>query len=74
MNNDENVTNIPESNRYSKTNFNWFKDIILIQNLEYIDNNKINDSIRMLSMNIKGINPWNQYKMNFLKGLLIGWK
>ena len=57
----------PESNRIRQTNLNRYRNIRPIQYSGYIDRQKISGNIRILSLNVKGINPQNEYKMNLLK-------
>ena len=38
----------------------------IIQHKGYVDNIKINENIRVLSINPRGINPWNNYRMEML--------
>jgi len=63
----QSTSNTPESNRMRQTNLNRYRNIIPIQHLGYIDRQKISRNIRILLLNLKGINPWNEYKMNLLK-------
>ena len=63
-----NRNNQPESQRTVQTSMNNFTTRIIppIQNEGYVDNIKNNENTRILSLNPRGINPWNNYRMEML--------
>ena len=63
----ENVTNVLENIRFRQTHLNRFREIRPIQHPGCIDDCKMSGNIRMLAMNVKGINPWNQHRVSLLK-------
>ena len=63
----ENVTDVPENIRFRQMHLNRFREIRSIQHPGHIDNCKMSGKIRMIAMNVKGMNPWNQHRMNLLK-------
>ena len=60
-------TDTPERNRMRQTNLNHMRQIPPITHPGYIDTIKSEENIRILSLNIREINPWNQYRMSLLK-------
>ena len=64
----DNPRNQPESNRSIQTSMNNFTTRIIppIQHKGYVDQNKLLENIRILSLNPRGINPWNNYRMEML--------
>ena len=63
-----NVTQ-PERNRMMQTTMNNFTSRSApppIQHQGYADNLKLSENARMLTINIKGIDPWNNHQMEML--------
>jgi len=60
---------IPESSRRIQTSMNQYirRKNNIVMNRGYIDSIKLNKNIRILSLNPRGINPWNDYKCEMLK-------
>ena len=56
-----------ERHSLRQTNLNNLRNYQPINHPGYIDERKQVGNIRILSLNTKGINPWNQYRMNLLK-------
>ena len=66
--NQRNTSEQPETRRTIQTSMNNFTTFFppIIQHKGYVDNIKINENIRVLSINPRGINLWNNYRMEML--------
>ena len=69
MSRSEVSSHIPESSRRIQTSMNQYirRKNNVVTNRGYIDSIKLNENIRILSLNSRGINPWNDYKCEMLK-------
>ena len=63
-----NPANQPESSRSVQMTMNNYttKTIPPIQHSGYVDQTKASENIRILSLNPRGVNPWNNYRMEML--------
>ena len=67
MNIETRFPDTPERNRFRQTTLNERRQLEPINHPGYIDSKKQSENIRIISLNAKGINPWNQYRMTLLK-------
>jgi len=63
---EENTNSQPENNRSVQINLNNYINILtnIIKFRGYIDDRKSLENVRILTLNPRGINPWNSYKMD----------
>ena len=64
--NNNTIPILPENNRMIQTNLNYLRtnNNLQIMHKGYIDISKLAENMRILVLNPKGLNLWNDYKMD----------